>query len=140
MQLSENFTLEEMIRSETATKLNIDNTPNEKTIENLKDLCINLLEPLRNKLNKPVTILSGYRCSELNKAVGGVGNSKHLFGQAADIRVEGMDNLELVKFIQRYFKFDQLILEKMEPLNPSTGWVHVSWMGAKNRNQFLTIQ
>ena len=139
MKLTENFTLEEMIKSETATRLKIDNTPNQKIIDNLKALCVNLLEPLRNKLNKPIIILSGYRCSELNKAVGGVGNSKHLLGQAADIKVEGMTNLDLVKFIEKNFKYDQLILEFMNENDLFSGWVHVSWMGASNRNQFLRI-
>ena len=139
MQLTDNFSLDEFIRSETATRLNIDNTPDEKIISNLKNLCINLLEPLRAKLNKPIIILSGYRCSELNKHVGGVSNSKHLYGQASDIRVEGMSNKDLVKLIQKSFKFDQLILEYMKPNDPFSGWVHVSWVGSNNRNQFITI-
>jgi len=139
MQLTDNFSLDEFIRSETATRLNIDNTPDEKIISNLKNLCINLLEPLRAKLNKPIIILSGYRCSELNKHVGGVSNSKHLYGQASDIRVEEMSNKDLVKIIQKSFKFDQLILEYMKPNDPFSGWVHVSWIGSNNRNQFITI-
>ena len=139
MNLSPNFTLNEFEYSETAIKKNIENKAPDYVIVNLKELCINLLEPLRAKINKPIRILSGYRCEELNKAVGGVGNSKHLEGYAADITIEGLSHPELFNFIKKYLKFDQLILEHVKEDNPFSGWVHVSWVGVNNRNQALKI-
>jgi uncharacterized protein YcbK (DUF882 family) len=102
MNLSQNFTLKEFEYSETANKKNILNKAPDDVKDNLKELCSNLLEPLREKLNKPIKILSGYRCEELNKAVGGVGNSKHLKGHAADITVEGISHIELFNYIPIY--------------------------------------
>jgi zinc D-Ala-D-Ala carboxypeptidase len=139
MNLSDNFTLEEMVFSKTARDNNIDNTPDDGVINNLKSLCLNLLEPLRFRLGKPIHILSGYRCRELNETVGGVGNSKHLYGQAADITVEGMGHPELFAFIKNTFQFDQLILEHVKEENSFSGWVHVSFCKDKNRNQCLKI-
>src|ERR1700676_5245324 len=99
MQLSTNFTLEEMLASQTAVRDGIDNTPTEEVISRLKDLCDNVLQPLRNLLKQPLIISSGYRSPTLNKAVGGVPNSEHQLGQAADITVPGMTNKGLAGFI-----------------------------------------
>ncbi len=139
MNLTDNFTLEEMVFSRTAKDNNIDNKPDDDVINNLKSLCENLLEPLREKLGKPIHILSGYRSQELNKAVGGVGNSKHLLGQAVDITIEGMGHPELYNLIKNTFYFDQLILEHVQIGKPFSGWVHVSYVHGKNRNQCLKI-
>ncbi len=139
MNLTTHFTLEEMIYSDTSLQRNIDNTPSEEVKKNLENLCLNLLEPLRIKLNKPINILSGYRCVALNKAVGGVGNSKHLLGCAADITVENMGHPDLFNFIKNNFEFDQLILEHVKKENPFSGWVHVSYNHAGNRKQCLKI-
>lgn len=93
MKLTQHFALEEFTRSQTAARLGIDNTLNPAffadslVIANLKNLCTQVLEPLRRHIDKPIVISSGYRCPVLNRAVGGVANSQHLTGQAADITI-----------------------------------------------------
>ena len=124
MNLSENFTLAEFTESATATKHKIDNTPSKAVIENLKALCANCLQPLRNKLGKAIKVSSGYRSDALNKKVKGSKTSQHPKGEAADINVDGMTDRQLYDYILKSgVKFDQLILEPT--------WVHVSW--SKNR-------
>jgi hypothetical protein len=135
MRLSQNFTLDEFVRSSTAKKLGIDNTPAEEKIENLKILCSRLLEPLRKNIGCPIIILSGYRCPKLNKAVGGAENSQHQEGKAVDIKVLHLNNLKLYQKIQTDHEFDQLILENCYDPYFYSGWVHVSWNGVKNRNK-----
>ena len=135
MNLTQNFTLEEMEFSSTAIERRIKYKANNEVINNLKELCNYLLEPLREKLNKPIIVTSGYRCFELNKIVGGVSNSQHLEGKAADIIVKDLSTEDLFNFIKKNFKFDQLIIEHIKGKN----WVHVSWNGANNRNNALRI-
>ncbi len=135
MNLTQNFTLEEFEYSNTAIENNIINKASNEVIHNLKELCNNLLEPLRDKLNKPIIISSGYRCNELNKIVGGVSNSQHLEGKAADIIVKDLSTEDLFHFIKNNFKFDQLIIEHIKGKN----WVHLSWNGENNRNNILRI-
>jgi zinc D-Ala-D-Ala carboxypeptidase len=138
MQLSTNFTLEEMYASQTAVRDGIDNTPNEQVIARLKDLCDNVLQPLRNLLKQPIVISSGYRSPALNAAVHGVPNSEHQLGQAADITVPGMTNAGLAGFIiQNELKFNQLILEFYREDSPFYGWVHVSFCKENNKNEVL---
>ena len=96
MQLTKNFTLEELVHSDTANAKGIDNTPTQEIIDNLKELAENVLQPIRDKWGKPLTVNSGYRCKELNKAVGGVSTSQHQKGKAADIEAgTNEDNKEL---------------------------------------------
>ena len=139
MKLSNNFSLEEFEHSEVAIASGIKNKAPEEAINNLKKLCENVLEPLRQYLNKPIRILSGYRCEELNNAVNGVEKSQHLTGCAADITVENIPHPELFEIIKNNFKFDQLILEYVQSNNPYSGWVHVSWNENKNRNKCLKL-
>ena len=141
MQLSKHFTLSEMIKSQTALRKGIDNTPSEQVINNLKQLCINVLEKVREHFDKPILINSGYRSVKLNTAIGGSKTSQHVTGEAADIEIPGISNLELAIWIKDNLKFDQLILEFHNKNIPDSGWVHVSWNSnlAKNRNQVLTI-
>ncbi|WP_186650144.1 D-Ala-D-Ala carboxypeptidase family metallohydrolase [Fluviispira vulneris] len=139
MNLSEHFSLYEFEYSDTAIKNNITNKANDDVIKNLSILCENLLEPIRLKLGKPIQILSGYRCESLNKLVGGVNNSQHKSGHAADITVENMSHPDLFNFIKNNFKFDQLILEHVKKDNEFSGWVHVSYNHAGNRKQCLKI-
>lgn len=128
MQLSPNFTLDEFVNSPRGKELGIDNTPEDIDIDNLKALCINVLEPLRSKLNegnrgktKHIFITSGYRCPELNKAVGGSKNSQHMIGCAADTHVDGMTVQQWYDFVKASgVKFDQEIQEFNE-------WVHISY-------------
>ena len=87
MQLSKNFSLAELIRSNTAVTLGLDNSPPKSVIDNLKTLCERILQPLRDFFGVPITISSGYRCAALNKAVGGSSSSQHMTGEAADIQI-----------------------------------------------------
>ena len=124
-----------------AERRGINNSPRTKeeekrVIENLKALCMEVLQPLRDFLGKPVVISSGYRCPELNKAVGGVKNSQHMKGEAADIHVENTEHLlKIMHFIMDETDFDQLIWERNRA---GTQWVHVSYkrVGA-NRHQVV---
>ena len=138
MKLSKNFSLEEMLSSDTARRCGIDNKPqSEEVVENLRALCLEVLQPLRDHLGRPVTITSGYRCKELNKRVGGVRNSQHLKGEAADIRVKNREELiEMMKFLMDETQFDQLIWEKAG----ATEWVHVSYKrNGNNRQQVFKL-
>lgn len=125
-QLSRNFTLAELCKSEVAIRRNIDNTPSEKVQNNLHILVANVLQPLRDKFG-PVTINSGYRSPAVNTAVGGSPYSDHCLGMAADIEIVGIDNKVLAEYIQDNFKFTQLILEFYTDDVPDSGWVHVSY-------------
>ena len=122
------FTIEEMYASETAKRLSINNKPNMQQMINLVYLCAYVLEPLRVAMNEPIKIGSGFRCQQLNKAVGGVYNSQHLKGQAADLCIDGdiQKGRKWFEYIKKNLPFDQLIWEK----NPKTCscWVHVSFV------------
>ncbi|NBW57584.1 hypothetical protein EBR43_07345 [bacterium] len=126
VQLSNNFTLTEFTKSQAGARLGIDNTPQGEHLENLKNLVTKIIQPLREQLGKPITINSGYRGPEVNKAVGGAATSQHCLGEAADIECPGMANADLAHYIQQHFDFDQLILEFYKPGIPDSGWVHVS--------------
>jgi len=139
MKLSEHFSLQEMTKSQTGERKGIENTPGPKEIENLKQLCENVLEKIRINFGRPVVVNSGYRGPKLNKAIGGARNSQHLTGQAADIEIPGMDNKILFCWIKNNLNFDQLILEYYKPGIPDSGWVHVSWNSSGNRKQVITI-
>jgi zinc D-Ala-D-Ala carboxypeptidase len=140
MKLSDNFYLSEFVKSETASRLGIDNTPSPEVISNLKLLAEEVLQPLRVKLNKPVTITSGYRSPALNAAIGSSTTSQHTTGEAADFEIVGMDNKELAKWIVKNLVFDQLILEFYEDGDLNSGWVHCSYSASKNRKSVLTAK
>lgn len=137
MNLSKNFTLDEFLISQTASRLGIDNTPPEDVVENLTALVENILQPLREELG-PVVISSGYRSPELNRAVGGAVNSEHLTGCAADINIPTMGNDELAEYIRDNLDFNQVILEFYTLGKPQSGWVHVSYSTVHNKNECLT--
>ena len=101
MRLSQNFTLNELTYSDTASRLGIKNLPTQEVIQNLGALVQNVLQPLRDMLGKPITITSGFRNKLLNQKVGGANNSQHLFGQAADIIVYGMKVEDLYNYIKK---------------------------------------
>lgn len=133
MQLTEHFTLAEFVRSETADRNHIDNTPSQEVVDNLRALCRNVLEPARVAFGEPIYITSGYRCPVLNKAVGGKPTSQHLRGEAADLQVKGLQNLRsLYKIIDR-LPHDQLLYES----NGTTKWLHISFRQFGNRNQSI---
>ena len=135
MKLTEHFSLEELTHSDLALRKGIKNDPTSDVISNLTRLA-ELLEQVRKYLNKPISINSGYRCPELNQAVGGQKASQHLLGCAADIRVSGMTPDEVVKaIIQTDIQFDQMIRE-------FDSWVHISVANTEQetpRNQVLII-
>ena len=133
---SEHFTIEELCRSQVAVCLGIDNEPRrEDIIANLKRLAFHTLEAVRIlNDNKPITITSGYRCKELNRAVGGVATSQHQNGCAADFVVgSAEENRRLFERIKSSgsVPFDQLILE------PKAGWIHISYVEGGNRFQII---
>lgn len=126
MKLSENFSLAELTKSQTAERKGIDNIPHATARENLVKLCENILQPVRDHYGIPFTPSSGYRSPELCLAVGSTIKSQHAKGQAADFEVPGISNMELAEWIQDNLEFDQLILECYTGGN--TGWVHCSYV------------
>jgi zinc D-Ala-D-Ala carboxypeptidase len=138
MQLSPNFTLQEFTQSGTASRLGIDNTPDQAAILCMEALCDNVLEPIRAHFGRPVIIPSGYRCPELNKAVGGASGSQHVKGEAADIRVHKVPHVDVIHFILDHLDFDQLIAEHLKKADPHAGWIHVSFSLVKLRRYTLS--
>lgn len=129
------FSIEELCKSDTATARGIDNTPNEEVKANLEALIENVLDPLREWYGKPIYVNSGYRSPELNKAVGGVSNSQHMKGQAADIDVHDTEeNKKLQDYIKDNLDFDQAIFEN------NGAWLHVSYKkDGGNRKQAFAL-
>ena len=138
MQLSKHFTLEEMEKSQTATRKGIKNKAGSGEIKNLGDLCYEVLEPVRVKFDKPVTITSGYRSPELSEAIGSKATSQHCLGQAVDFEIAGVSNLEVALWLTNNVNFDQCILEFWKEGEPNSGWIHVSFHEGSNRKQVLT--
>lgn len=138
MNLTANFTLAEMVKSETALRHDMDNTPGEAEIANLKTLCEKVLQPIREHYGKGVKVNSGFRHPEVNAKVGGSKTSDHCKGQAADIEIPGVANAELAQHIVDTYDFTQVILEFYTPGVPDSGWVHVSYDPANLKKQVLT--
>ena len=138
MKLTENFTLSEMIKSETALRHGLNNEPTPEITANLKVLCEKVLQPIRDHYGKSVKVSSGYRAPEVNAAVGGSKVSDHCRGQAADIEIPGVANAELAEYIKKNLKFTQLILEFYTPGVPDSGWVHVSYVPDNLKCQVMT--
>jgi zinc D-Ala-D-Ala carboxypeptidase len=138
MQLTSNFSLAEMIKSETALRHDMDNTPGETEIANLKALAENVLQPIRDHFGKGVKVNSGFRHPEVNAKVGGSKTSDHCQGQAADIEIPGVANADLAQWIVDNLDFRQVILEFYTPGVPDSGWVHVSYVAGDNKKQVLT--
>ena len=138
MQLTNNFSLAEMVKSETALRHGLDNTPGDTEIANLRLLCEQVLQPLRDAYGRGIKVNSGYRAPDVNAAVGGSRTSDHCKGQAADIEIPGVPNYELAKYISDYFNFTQVILEFYTPGIPDSGWVHVSYDANNLKRQVLT--
>ena len=139
MHLTKNFTLEELTKSETALRFDLDNAPNDEQLANLVALCECILQPVRDHFGKGVKINSGLRTPEVNAKVGGSKTSDHCKGMAADIEIPGVANADLAQFIvDSGMEFRQLILEFYTPGIPDSGWVHVSYNPADNKKQVLT--
>lgn len=138
MQLTTNFSLSELTKSETALRQNMDNTPGDVEIANLKLLAEKVLQPVRDHYGKGVKVNSGYRAPDVNASVGGSKTSDHCKGQAGDIEIPGVANAELAEWIKNNLKFTQIILEFYTPGVPDSGWVHVSYDPANLKCQCLT--
>ena len=138
MNLSANFTLKELTKSDTATRLGIDNTPDDEALENLKTLCEKVLQPVREHFGMSVSVNSGYRSPESNAAVNGSKSSDHCKGMAADIEIVGIANADLAQWIMDNLDYTQLILEFYTQGIPDSGWVHVSYDPNNLKKQEMT--
>ena len=130
------FTLDELIHSDTADRLGIDNSPTSDAIQCIDDLVTNVLDKLRSEWGRPIIVTSGYRCKELNAAVGGAHYSQHLKGQAADIVSDDFEAFR--RFVRRWCKdneFDQCIFEH----SSDSEWIHISYVEGRNRRQMLDL-
>lgn len=137
-QLTANFNLDELVKSEAALRLNIPNRPSKTAIANLTVLAEQVLQPIRNHFKQVVKINSGYRSPAVNEAIGGAANSDHMKGMAADIEIPGRSNAELAFWIRDNLKFTQVILEFYTPGVPNSGWVHVSYDSKNLKCECLT--
>ncbi len=140
MNLSKSFTLNELTKSQEATRLGIDNIPNEEHILNLKLLCENILQPIRDFYGMPVSVSSGFRSPDLCEAIGSSRTSQHARGQAADFEIFSVPNRELAEFVVKNLKYDQCILEFYNENDPNSGWVHCSFSSNNNRQQYLKAE
>ena len=136
MKLSRNFSLSELIKSDTAIRKGIDNNPNADQIEKLKLLCENILQPVRDHFGR-VKVTSGFRSVELCLAINSSANSQHAKAEAADFECIGVDNAELADWIYKNLEPDQLILEYYTPSEPNSGWIHCSFVQENPRKQFM---
>ena len=138
MKLTENFSLGELTKSQTAERKGIDNSPSTEHQENLKSLCEMILQPIRDHFGQVVSVSSGYRSPELCVAIGSSTKSQHAKGQASDFEIFGISNKELADWIDENLDYDQLILEYWKGEDePNSGWVHCSFNTQGNRKQYL---
>jgi len=140
MQLTDNFSLAELCKSQTALRKGIDNLPKDPdVVAKMQTLAEEILQPIRDKFG-PTVINSGYRCKKLNTAIGGSKKSQHCFGEAVDVEVPCLSNRDLAEWVKNNLDFDQLILEFYNGKDPRSGWVHISYKDTiNNRKQVLTI-
>mgnify|MGYP003657405700 CR=1 FL=1 len=139
-KLSDHFTLGECCKSVYAIRNGIINEPNELEYYSLKRVCLEILDPVRKEFNRPFTPNSGFRCALLNSALGSSSASQHTKGQAVDFEIPGLDNLEVATWVKSNLIFDQLILENYDGVDPNSGWIHVSFVNARdNRKESLTF-
>ena len=134
MQLSKNFNLVELTKSQTAERKGIPNDPSPDHQENLRLLCERVLQPVRDHFNHTVTISSGYRNEILSQKIGSSSKSQHCAGEAADFEIFGTPNNEVSDWIKENLMWDQLILEYWEPGQPNSGWLHISYNPESSEN------
>jgi hypothetical protein len=127
--------LKELLFSETATRLGIDNTPNDQILINLQTLIYEVITPIINEFGD-IKITSGYRSPALCKAIGSSATSQHCLGMALDCEVLGVPNKELADWVVNHLEFDQCILEFWKPEEANSGWVHISYCN-NNRKMYL---
>jgi len=138
MNISKHLSVKEVIKSNTATRFGIDNTPTAEHLTNLKYVANHIFEPLRTHFGIPIGISSGYRSDALNKAVNGSKSSQHCKGEALDIDADifgKLANADIFNYIKDNLDFDQLIWEYGNDINPD--WVHVSYSKERNRKKIL---
>ena len=137
-QLTRNFSLHELTKSETALRYDMENTPGPNEIANLTELAGKVLQPIRDHYQKGVKINSGFRHPDVNAKVGGSRTSDHCRGMAADLEIPGVPNAELAQWVKDNLEFTQLILEFYTPGIPDSGWVHVSYDPGNLKKQVMT--
>jgi zinc D-Ala-D-Ala carboxypeptidase len=139
MKLSNNLSVKEVTKSNTAKRFDIDNRPTIEHLQNLKAIALNIFQPARNHFKKPIFVSSGYRSEDLNEKIGGSKTSQHSKGQALDLDAHtfgGLTNKELFDFISEHLEFDQIIWEFGTDEEPD--WVHVSYVSSSiNRGESL---
>jgi len=137
MKLSKNLTLKEVVKSNTATRKGIDNTPDQWAINNLQAVADHIFQPVRDHFGVPIGVTSGFRSKELNKVIGGSKYSQHMIGEAIDIDADmygKATNAQIFDFIKKNLEWDQMIWEFGDDENPA--WIHVSFKeGGGNRKQ-----
>ena len=138
MNLTKNFTLSEMTKSDTALRLGLENEPDEQQLAALQTLCEKVLQPIRDYFGMGVKVNSALRTLPVNRAIGSSDNSHHVRGMAADIEIPSIPNAELAEWIVENLDFTQVILEFYTPGIPDSGWVHVSYVPEDLRKQVLT--
>lgn len=141
MRLTENFTTQEVTRSDTAQRLKIDNCLSIEMLDNAYQFARTVLQPLRNEIGKPFLISSWYRCKALNEAVGGMPNSAHTRATAIDFVISGLTARQTYKVVLERLKmpFDQLIFESFTKDGQTTEWVHLGWEREENRRQTFEL-
>jgi hypothetical protein len=140
-RISEHISYKEGIKSNTATRLGIKNTPDDYQITNMVNIGVNVFEPLRKHVGGPIRINSFYRCEELNRAIGGSSRSQHCEGRAIDLddTLGHKTNAEMYQYIKDNLSFDQLIWEFGDDTNPD--WIHVSYVHPdENRKRCLRAE
>jgi hypothetical protein len=128
MKLSKNLSLQEVIKSNTATRLGIKNEPEQWEINNLRAVAENVFQPVRDHFGVPIGVSSGYRSKALNKAIGGSKYSQHMIGEALDIDADiygKVTNAEIFNYIKNNLEWDQMIWEFGDDEEPN--WVHISY-------------
>ena len=129
------FSIGEMTRSDTAKRLGIDNTPSDEIKKNLTLFINTVLDPIREDWGSPIIVSSGYRCPELNKAVGGVKTSGHMYGYCADLQVKGdlrkFSNFVIEWMKEHQMKYDELLFEK----SGNVTWLHFCWIGKDGKQR-----
>ncbi|SFR58219.1 Peptidase M15 [Yoonia tamlensis] len=137
--LSKDLDLFTLCRSDTAAAQGIHNLPDADVVANLGRLCQHVLQPAIDHFDLPLFVTSGYRCAQLNREIGGLDNSQHLHGEAADIMMGGITNDTLAHWLADNTEFDEIILEKFDPRCGEYGWVHVSCTADQNRKKLSTF-